>query len=67
MEYLGVDDCPVINIIPDEHQIYSVLAKLVADMSLIPLLKQKSRQYVEKYHDASVIAQEFIRAYQNDN
>ncbi len=63
MEYINVENCPIINIIPDEDQIYSTLVNLIESRNQIPAIKEKSWDFVKKYHDADLIADDFIKAY----
>lgn len=63
LDYLEVEDCPVINIIPDENQIYSVLSKLIQERSSLTEIKKKSISFVTKYHNAEVIAHNFEQVY----
>jgi len=67
MEYLGVEDCPIINIVPDENQIYSVLLKLITDKRSCQELKRRSLDYVDKYHNAEIIAHTFDQVYRHIN
>jgi len=63
MEYVNVENCPIINIIPDEDQIYSTLVNLIESRDNIQTMKEKSWDFVKKYHDADLIADEFIKTY----
>ena len=51
---------PIINVIPDEQDIFNKLENLVLNRNEIPALSQKSRQFVEKHHDYMKIAQQYI-------
>ena len=64
MSYLGVEECPVINITPDTMQIYSALAKLIDDKQSVYDISKRSVSYVVKYHDAEKIALAFELVYQ---
>ena len=58
-----VENCPIINIIPDEEQIYNILEYLINHPEKINELKYKSVEYVKQVHDANVIAKKFISVY----
>ena len=60
----GEYDCPVINIMPDSDHIFLELEKLVLNRDIIIDLSKKSREYVEKVHDAKTIAQKYIALFQ---
>jgi glycosyltransferase involved in cell wall biosynthesis len=53
-------DCPVIGIKPDANQIYDELLKLLDQRSSIIDMGYASRKYVETYHDATNIAQQYL-------
>lgn len=51
---------PIINVIPDEQDIFNKLENLVLNRGEIPALSQKSREFVEKHHDHIKIAQQYV-------
>ena len=59
------ESIPVINIEPDSNQIYSELEKLVNNPSLIETISEQSRKYVENFHDADVVAKQYISLFQD--
>jgi len=66
MEYLGFNDCPVINILPDADNIFHELDKLIClDESQINELKQSSIDFVKKEHSLQKIASHFSQKYIN--
>jgi len=54
-------DFPIVNANPDT--IYSKLKELILNAELRRDIGIKSRKYVEKYHDASVVADDLIKIY----
>ena len=61
----GIDDIPVINIRPAVDQIYAELEKLILNPQSILEIGEKSRRFVEKYHDSKRIAELYISAFNN--
>ena len=61
IEALGVHDCPVFNIEPDENQIYHVLKKIILNKEKIPELGEKGRKYIENVHGCKKIAAEYLK------
>lgn len=57
---LGVEQSPIINILPSVEDIFSKLDRLVSDRILISKLSNDSRRYVENLHDSKVVANRFI-------
>ncbi len=60
-------DCPIVNIMPDANHIFEELQKLVVNRDKIIELSKKSREYVERVHDAKVIAQKYIEVFERCN
>tara|TARA_B100000212_G_C27378929_1_gene536004 strand:+ start:826 stop:1896 length:1071 start_codon:yes stop_codon:yes gene_type:complete len=58
---LGVDSIPVVNILPNSEYIFETLSYYVEKPSLIEELSQNSRKYVERFHNASMIANEYLK------
>ena len=55
-------DLPIINAKPSN--IYEILKKIIEDRDIINGLREKSRAYVEKWHDPVTIANRVIKDYQ---
>ena len=51
---------PVINVIPDEQDIFDKLEQLILNKRDIPRLSAQSREFVEKHHDYVKIAQQYV-------
>lgn len=60
---LGVVDNPVFRITPDSDQIYEQLKTVIDQSDIFPMLGEKSRKYVEDYHDCRTVAQRYIDAW----
>jgi len=58
---LGVNSIPVVNILPNSDKIFEILSYYVERPSLIEELSDSSRKYVEKIHNAPVIANEYLK------
>ena len=56
-------DCPIIN--ANQDNLGDVLGNLIENPSVLYEIGVKSRQYVEKYHDAHVIARQLAQIYRN--
>jgi len=57
--------CPVININPDENMIYNALYDLVINREKLITLSKMGIDFVKKYHESSVIAQEYLNFYKD--
>jgi hypothetical protein len=57
-------ECPIINTNPD--QIYNNLKKLVMDQNYRKEMGERSRAYVEKYHDADKVCDQLIEIYKKE-
>lgn len=55
---------PVINICPNENQIFQQLERLILDRNLISKLSHESRMYVEKKHDCKVVAKRYLELFE---
>lgn len=55
-----LDLCPIINVLPNETDVYEKLLYLVQHKSEIPRLSHESRQYIERYHDHKKVAQQYL-------
>lgn len=56
-------DLPIVN--TSQENLKNILPKIILDSQLRNQIGQKSRAYVEKYHDAHKIAAELITVYKN--
>jgi len=59
VDSLQLNNCPVFNIKPDEHQIIKQLQKIIFNIDI----EQKgweSRQFVENVHDSKIIAEKYL-------
>lgn len=65
LQYLGVEptECPVLNIKPSVENIYESLCGLIENWQHLTVLGQKSRAYVEKYHDSLAIAKLYVQTW----
>ena len=52
--------CPVINILPDEDDIFAKLEYFIQNPNEIEIISKKSVDYVEKLHDSIIVAQKYI-------
>ncbi|SMG15034.1 hypothetical protein SAMN05661096_00721 [Marivirga sericea] len=57
---IEVEECPVINIRPDKESIKAEIEKILDLKPTIFDLGIKSREFVEKYHDADKVALEYL-------
>jgi glycosyltransferase involved in cell wall biosynthesis len=64
LDEMGLDMEPLINIIPNPNQIASAIEKLILNPNLISEYSKAARTYVEHYHDASIVAQQYIKVWQ---
>lgn len=60
LEVFGLEDTPVINILPDENDIYYKLERFVLHPELIPELGRKSREMAESFHNCNIVAEKYI-------
>lgn len=61
LEVFGLEETPVINILPDEDDIYCKLERLVLHPELIPELGKKSREMAESFHNCNIVAEQYIK------
>ena len=52
---------PIINVLPNEDDVYCKLKELVNNPSIIDKLSQESVQYIHKHHNYIKVAEEYIR------
>lgn len=60
---LGTENPPVYNIIPDKDQIMREMETIIENKKVITDLGEKSRKYIEKYHDCRKIARQYINVW----
>ena len=51
---------PIINVLPDEEDIYNQLEQLIRHPERINELKRDSVEYVRRHHDSLKVAQRYI-------
>lgn len=56
----NLSECPIVNIIPNEQDIYEKLKMLILNKSRLVNIMESGRIFVEKYHSDIVIANKFI-------
>lgn len=61
---ISKENCPIINIQPDFNQIYEQLTLIVEKRDNIKDMGQESREFVQKYHDSKIIAEQYIEIWQ---
>ena len=59
------NDCPIYNTDPDK--LYSTLENILLDPGQLIEAGKRSREYVEKYHDANKIARRYIENFERGN
>lgn len=60
-EILGENELrPIVNVVPDEENVFRQLEKLVLEKECIPRLSAQSREYVKKHHNYVKVAQQYI-------
>lgn len=63
-EILGeVELRPIINVQPDEEDVYRQLEQLVLHPERIPQLKRDSVEYVRRHHDSVKVAERYLQAW----
>ena len=63
-EILGEKELrPIINVQPDEEDIYRQLEQLVLHPERIPRLKRDSMEYIRRHHDSIKVAQRYLEAW----
>lgn len=60
-ELQGDDMKPIINVLPDEDDVYAKLCWIVDHREELPRLKRDSRAFVCKYHDHIQIAKQYVQ------
>ncbi len=51
---------PIVNVEPNEEDVYRKLENLILHPELLPKLSKESREYIEKYHDYTNVAQQYL-------
>jgi hypothetical protein len=51
---------PIINVLPDEEDVFRQLEAIVLHPECIERLSRESRQYIERHHDHKKVAQQYI-------
>lgn len=51
---------PIINVVPDEEDVYRKLEQLVLHPEQIPVLSEQSRKYIARHHDHLKVAEKYI-------
>ena len=60
-EILGEKELrPIINVLPDENNVYERLTNLALHPEMISRLQADSRLYIERHHDYRLVAQQYI-------
>lgn len=59
----GLETSPIVNILPDENDIYVKLENLIKNKDNFLAMGRESRNYVEKLHDSVLVAKEYESVY----
>ncbi|MGE0078435.1 MAG: hypothetical protein AB7S48_11290 [Bacteroidales bacterium] len=62
---MGLEDCPVVNIKPDVEDIVNKLTNLINAPSSLQDIGAKSRLFVEKHHESSIVAAKYLEAWKS--
>lgn len=63
-EILGEKELrPIVNVLPDEEDVYLKLKQLVTDSEILPRLKQESVEYIHRHHDYLKVARQYEELY----
>lgn len=54
---------PIVNVLPDEKDVYNKLHHLVTHRDEIPKLKQQSVEYIARHHDYIKVAKKYVEVY----
>ncbi len=55
---------PIVNVLPDEEDVYCKLEELVLHPERIPLLKRQSVEYIRRHHDYRKVARQYLSLYE---
>lgn len=58
------DNQPIINVLPDQNDIYNKLEWIVLNKHLLPKLSLQSRAFVEKHNDKFKMAQQYLKIWE---
>lgn len=58
-EFIGIK-CPIINIEPSSEHIYNEIEKLVLNSENIPLIGREGTEFLNKLHDARIVAMKYV-------
>lgn len=65
-EILGEQELrPIINVVPDEEDVYRKLEDLVLHPERIPTLSAQSVEYIRRHHDHIKVAKQYLHLYQS--
>lgn len=56
---------PIINVQPDEEQVYQALCKVVENRKKLPELSAQSRLYIQRHHDHVKVARQYLDFWQS--
>lgn len=56
---------PIINVLPNEPDVYRQLETLIKNKQMIPQLSHESREYIEKHHDYIKVARQYLDFWQH--
>lgn len=51
---------PIINVAPNESSVYDALCSIVEHREELPRLKRESREFVKRYHDHTIVAEQYL-------
>ncbi|MBQ7180493.1 MAG: glycosyltransferase [Bacteroidaceae bacterium] len=64
-EILGEKELrPIVNVLPDEQDVYRKLEQLVLHPEWIPALKHQSLEYIRRHHDYRKVARQYLEFYE---
>ncbi|MCB5250060.1 MAG: hypothetical protein WCY75_07865 [Sulfurimonadaceae bacterium] len=64
LDELNIQESPIISIQPNIEDIYKKLEAILNNKNKIEIVGYESRKYVEKYHDYSMIAQQYLSTWE---
>jgi len=56
---------PIVNVLPNEDDVYQKLKELALHPERIPTLKKQSMEYIRRHHDYRKVAREYLSFYEN--
>lgn len=64
-EILGEQDLrPIINVLPDEDDVFAKICYLVEHPEVLPELKSQGLEYIKRHHDHIAVAQKYLEFWQ---